>query len=91
VNEAPTTTNALTLLLKQLNHFLPADWRDRNRTTMDRRLFDILWEVYRAGKPRRGDAVSDPPGARPPPARGRRRGEPRLASRRCTTFDTPLG
>ena len=32
--------------LKQLNHFL-RDWRSREQTTMDRRLFDILWEVYR--------------------------------------------
>ena len=32
--------------LKQLNHFL-RDWRSQDKTTMDRRLFDILWEVYR--------------------------------------------
>jgi len=32
--------------LKQLNHFL-RDWRSQDQTTMDRRLFDILWEVYR--------------------------------------------
>jgi uncharacterized protein YcbK (DUF882 family) len=32
--------------LKQLNHFL-RDWRTQDETTMDRRLFDILWEVYR--------------------------------------------
>jgi uncharacterized protein YcbK (DUF882 family) len=32
--------------LKQLNHFL-RDWRTQDQTTMDRRLFDILWEVYR--------------------------------------------
>ena len=32
--------------LKQLNHFL-RDWRSQEQTTMDRRLFDILWEVYR--------------------------------------------
>ncbi len=32
--------------LKQLNHFL-RDWRTQDSTTMDRRLFDILWEVYR--------------------------------------------
>ncbi|MFL6837452.1 MAG: DUF882 domain-containing protein [Bradyrhizobium sp.] len=32
--------------LKQLNHFL-RDWRTQEQTTMDRRLFDILWEVYR--------------------------------------------
>ena len=32
--------------LKQLNHFL-RDWRSQDETTMDRRLFDILWEVYR--------------------------------------------
>lgn len=32
--------------LKQLNHFL-RDWRSQESTTMDRRLFDILWEVYR--------------------------------------------
>jgi uncharacterized protein YcbK (DUF882 family) len=39
--------------LKQLNHFL-RDWRTQDQTTMDRRLFDILWEVYRdvdANKP----------------------------------------
>ncbi len=32
--------------LKKLNHFL-RDWRSQEQTTMDRRLFDILWEVYR--------------------------------------------
>jgi uncharacterized protein YcbK (DUF882 family) len=32
--------------LKQLNHYL-RDWRTQEETTMDRRLFDILWEVYR--------------------------------------------
>ncbi|MCA1535483.1 DUF882 domain-containing protein [Bradyrhizobium sp. NBAIM03] len=32
--------------LKQLNHFL-RDWRTQEQTVMDRRLFDILWEVYR--------------------------------------------
>ncbi|QWG14072.1 DUF882 domain-containing protein [Bradyrhizobium sediminis] len=32
--------------LKKLNHFL-RDWRSQDQTTMDRRLFDILWEVYR--------------------------------------------
>lgn len=32
--------------LGQLNHFL-RDWRSQDKTTMDRRLFDILWEVYR--------------------------------------------
>ena len=32
--------------LKKLNHFL-RDWRNQDSTTMDRRLFDILWEVYR--------------------------------------------
>lgn len=32
--------------LKDLNHFL-RDWRNQDQTTMDRRLFDILWEVYR--------------------------------------------
>jgi uncharacterized protein YcbK (DUF882 family) len=32
--------------LKKLNHFL-RDWRSQDSTTMDRRLFDILWEVYR--------------------------------------------
>ena len=32
--------------LKQLNHYL-RDWRSQEETTMDRRLFDILWEVYR--------------------------------------------
>jgi uncharacterized protein YcbK (DUF882 family) len=32
--------------LKELNHFL-RDWRSQDQTTMDRRLFDIIWEVYR--------------------------------------------
>jgi uncharacterized protein YcbK (DUF882 family) len=32
--------------LKQLNHYL-RDWRTQEETTMDRQLFDILWEVYR--------------------------------------------
>lgn len=32
--------------LKQLNHFL-RDWRTQDEAVMDRRLFDILWEVYR--------------------------------------------
>lgn len=32
--------------LKQLNRFL-RDWRSQDQTTMDRHLFDILWEVYR--------------------------------------------
>ncbi len=32
--------------LKQLNYFL-RDWRTQDQTVMDRRLFDILWEVYR--------------------------------------------
>ncbi|MDB5655039.1 MAG: hypothetical protein JWQ94_2652, partial [Tardiphaga sp.] len=32
--------------MKQINHFL-RDWRNQDETTMDRRLFDILWEVYR--------------------------------------------
>ena len=32
--------------LKQLNHYL-RDWRTQDETTMDRHLFDILWEVYR--------------------------------------------
>lgn len=32
--------------LKKLNYFL-RDWRSQEQTTMDRRLFDILWEVYR--------------------------------------------
>lgn len=32
--------------LKRLNHFL-RDWRSQEQTTMDRHLFDILWEVYR--------------------------------------------
>ena len=32
--------------LKSLNHFL-RDWRNQDQTTMDRHLFDILWEVYR--------------------------------------------
>ncbi len=32
--------------LKKINHLL-RDWRSQDSTTMDRRLFDILWEVYR--------------------------------------------
>jgi uncharacterized protein YcbK (DUF882 family) len=32
--------------LRQINHFL-RDWRSQDQTTMDRHLFDILWEVYR--------------------------------------------
>src|SRR5215212_3660901 len=32
--------------LKQLNYYL-RDWRSQEQTTMDRHLFDILWEVYR--------------------------------------------
>ena len=32
--------------LRQLNHYL-RDWRSQGQTTMDRHLFDILWEVYR--------------------------------------------
>jgi uncharacterized protein YcbK (DUF882 family) len=32
--------------LRQLNHFL-RDWRSQDQTTMDRHLFDILWEAYR--------------------------------------------
>jgi uncharacterized protein YcbK (DUF882 family) len=32
--------------LKKLNHLL-RDWRSQDSTTMDRRLFDIIWEVYR--------------------------------------------
>ncbi|HEV7880765.1 DUF882 domain-containing protein [Bradyrhizobium sp.] len=32
--------------LKKINHFL-RDWRSQEQTTMDRHLFDILWEVYR--------------------------------------------
>ncbi|WP_439924675.1 DUF882 domain-containing protein [Nitrobacter sp. JJSN] len=32
--------------MKQINHFL-RDWRSQEQTTMDRHLFDILWEVYR--------------------------------------------
>jgi uncharacterized protein YcbK (DUF882 family) len=32
--------------LKKLNHFL-RDWRSQDSTTMNRHLFDILWEVYR--------------------------------------------
>jgi uncharacterized protein YcbK (DUF882 family) len=32
--------------LKDINHFL-RDWRSQDQTTMDRHLFDILWEVYR--------------------------------------------
>jgi uncharacterized protein YcbK (DUF882 family) len=33
--------------LEQLNHLL-RDWRVEERTNMDPRLFDIIWEVYRA-------------------------------------------
>jgi uncharacterized protein YcbK (DUF882 family) len=32
--------------LKKLNHFL-RDWRSQDSTTMDPKLFDIVWEVYR--------------------------------------------
>lgn len=32
--------------LKKINYFL-RDWRSQDQTTMDRHLFDILWEVYR--------------------------------------------
>ena len=32
--------------LKKINYFL-RDWRSQDQTTMDRRLFDIIWEVYR--------------------------------------------
>jgi uncharacterized protein YcbK (DUF882 family) len=32
--------------LRQLNHFL-RDWRTQEQTTMDRHLFDIIWEAYR--------------------------------------------
>jgi uncharacterized protein YcbK (DUF882 family) len=32
--------------LKQINHYL-RDWRSQDQTTIDRHLFDILWEVYR--------------------------------------------
>ena len=32
--------------LKKLNHFL-RDWRSQDSTVMDRKLFDVLWEVYR--------------------------------------------
>ena len=32
--------------LKKLNYFL-RDWRSQDQTTMNRHLFDILWEVYR--------------------------------------------
>jgi uncharacterized protein YcbK (DUF882 family) len=32
--------------LKKINHFL-RDWRSQDQTTMDRHLFDIIWEVYR--------------------------------------------
>ena len=32
--------------LKKINHFL-RDWRNQDSTTMDRHLFDIIWEVYR--------------------------------------------
>src|SRR5438128_2277807 len=32
--------------LKEINHYL-RDWRSQDSTTMDRHLFDIIWEVYR--------------------------------------------
>jgi uncharacterized protein YcbK (DUF882 family) len=32
--------------LKTIDHYL-RDWRSQGQTTMDRHLFDILWEVYR--------------------------------------------
>lgn len=32
--------------LKKINYFL-RDWRSQDETVMDRKLFDILWEVYR--------------------------------------------
>ena len=32
--------------LKKLNYFL-RDWRSQDQTTMNRHLFDIIWEVYR--------------------------------------------
>lgn len=32
--------------LKKINHFL-RDWRSQDATVMDRKLFDVLWEVYR--------------------------------------------
>lgn len=32
--------------LKKINHFL-RDWRSQDETVMDRKLFDIVWEVYR--------------------------------------------
>ncbi|KAA0074005.1 DUF882 domain-containing protein [Tardiphaga sp. P9-11] len=32
--------------MKKINYFL-RDWRSQDQTNMDRRLFDILWEVYR--------------------------------------------
>jgi len=32
--------------LKKINYLL-RDWRSQDQTTMDRHLFDILWEVYR--------------------------------------------
>src|SRR5215212_1608614 len=32
--------------LKKINYFL-RDWRSQDQITMDRHLFDILWEVYR--------------------------------------------
>jgi uncharacterized protein YcbK (DUF882 family) len=32
--------------LNEINHYL-RDWRSQDQTTMDRHLFDILWEVYR--------------------------------------------
>src|SRR6218665_3369361 len=32
--------------MKKITYFL-RDWRSQDQTNMDRRLFDILWEVYR--------------------------------------------
>src|SRR5437879_9931249 len=43
--------------LKQLNHYL-RDWRSQEQTTMDRRLFDILWEVYRDVDGKKSDRKS---------------------------------
>ena len=33
-------------VLEKLNYFL-RDWRNNDRTHMDPRLFDVIWEVYR--------------------------------------------
>ncbi len=43
--------------LEKLNYFL-RDWRNDEPTKMDPRLFDVVWETYRAGE--RGSSPDDP-------------------------------